>query len=205
MRPTLFNPTLASVQYVTKQYNRKGGYHQSHKIFVKRALLSSLLGFCLRSGLVSSHSLPLLSFNLSRSLSLCFLDFFFLCWLVAICWCAQSEILCGGWWLLTLVSCPLLSETGMSDVLDSLCIRGKPFCPPGKPFWLPVRLLVCWNSVFEWKLGMTVGAATSCLLLFKSPFTVGCCCKLWSTSLCLLTASLSCESKGTGRFWEHKE
>lgn len=177
----------------------------TRKLFVKRALLSSLSGFGLRSGLVCSHSLALLSFSLSRSLSLCFFDFFFLCWLMASCWWAQSEWLCGGWWLLNLVSCSLLSETCVSDVLDSLCIRGKPFCPPGKPFWFPVRLLVRWNSVFAWKLGLRVGAAASCSLFFNSPFTVGCCCNLWSWSLCLLTASLSSESKGTGRFWESRK
>lgn len=167
-------------------------------------LLSSLSGFCLRSGLVSNHSLPLFSFNLSRSLSLCFLDFFFLCWLLAGGWWEQSESPCGGW-LLTLGPCSLLSETGVSEVLDSLCIRGKPLWPPGKPFWFPVWLVVRWNSVFVWKLGLREGAEMTCPWLFKSPFTAGCCCNLWSTSLCFLTARLSRESEGTGRFWRKRE
>lgn len=50
MRPTLFNPTLASVQYVTKQYTRNGGYHQSHKIFVKKGLTVEFVGFLLEIG-----------------------------------------------------------------------------------------------------------------------------------------------------------
>lgn len=170
------------------------------KSLVKVALLSSLSGFCLRSGLVSNQSLPWLSFNLSRSLSLCFLDFFFLCWVLASCWWVQSESPWGGWWLLTVSSLSLLS--GVSGVLGSLCIRVKPLCPPAEPFWL----LVLWNSVFVWKLGLRVESAPSCPpLLFGSPFTEGCCCNLCSVSLCLLTARLSSESKGTGRFCERKK
>lgn len=198
-------PFKQNVLMARQTITEKGRSSVTRKIFSQRSLLSSLSGFCLRSGLVSNHSLPLLSFNLSRSLSLCFFDFFFLCWLLVSCWWAQSESLCGGWCLLNLLSCSLLSEACVSEVLDSLCISGKPFCPTGKPLWLPVRLLVRWNSVFVWKLGTRGGAAVSCLLEFKSPFTVGCCCNLWSTSFCLLTASLSSESKGTGRFWGRKK
>lgn len=165
-------------------------------------LLSSLSGFCLSSGLLSSQSPPCLSFNLSRSLSLCFLDFFFLCWLLGSCWWVQSESPWGGWWLLTVGSLSLLSETGVSGVLGSLCIRGKPLCPPAESF----GLLVLWNSVFVWKLGLRVGSAPSCPpLLFGRPFTEGCCCNLCSVSLCLLAARLSSESKGTGRFCDRQK
>lgn len=163
-------------------------------------LLSSLSGFVLRSPLVFNHSLPWSSFNLSRSLSLCFFDFFFLCWLLASCGGAESRW--GGWRLLTLGTCSLFSAIWESDVLHSLCVRGKPLWLPGTPFWLSVWLVVLWNSVFVWKLGLrAVGVASSCPpLSSKSPFTAGCCCNRCSESLCLLAASLSCESKGTGRF-----
>lgn len=167
----------------------------------KKALLSSLSGFFSSSLFVFNQSVLWLSLNFSRSLSLCFFDFFFLCWLLASCGWAQLESHWVGWRLLTLGSCSLVSETGVSEVLDSLCIRGKELWLPGKPFWLSVWLSVLWNSVFVWKLGLREGVASLCPpLLFKSPFTAGCCCNLWSVSFCLLAASLSCESKGTGRF-----
>lgn len=149
-------------------------------------LLSHLVYFCL-SLLVSNHPSPLPSVNRARSLSLCFLDFFFLCRMVISG--IQSVTLCSG----TLVSSFWVWVSGM---LDSIT---------GKPFWVPVSAFVCGKSVFEGRFGLREGDIALWLLWLISPFSAGCCCIIWSTSLCRFRANLSKESKGTGRFWGNEK
>lgn len=136
--------TRPSSEQKTQTYEDRGRVEHNPTMHSKSCPIqvaspSSLCCFCFSSGLVCDHSLTFLSFDLSRSLSLCFLDFFLRCWPRASC-CSQSP--CLGWRLLSLVWCSGHSE--------GLCVTGKPAGPPGEPLWSAVLLPIRWKSVFEW-------------------------------------------------------
>lgn len=188
---------LASKIQIRQMSLRKTYVEKKQKQEEKEDLLSSFSGFCLRSGLDCSHPAPLSLFNFSRCFSLCFLDFFFLCWLLWSCCWVQPESPCGVFSSFTLASCSFFSEICPSDRPWS---KGKPpwatVRPQGSPGMPPIR----WGSATEMRLGSKVTATLSCaLLVFASPFAVDWC-NLWSVSFCLFAASLSCESRGKERF-----
>lgn len=82
---------------------------------------------CFRSGLVSIQS----GFKRSRSLSLCFLDFFFLCWPLVNGWSVQMDVsVCGGLGLGTVGAGSVLSSLGIVDDPLSLCGECSPFGLP---------------------------------------------------------------------------
>lgn len=91
------------------------------------------------SGLVSIQS----GFNRSRSLSLCFLDLFFLCWpLVSCCSVHIEEPLCRGLGLGKVGAGSIPSSLETVDDVLSLCGEYKPSGFPWR------RLLVMSGSVF---------------------------------------------------------
>lgn len=152
--------------------------------------------FCFRSGLVSIQS----GFKRSRSLSLCFLDLFFLCWPLASCWSVQMEdSVCGGLGL---------GAAGIGSVLSGLGTLDKPLslCREKRLFGLPWRwLLVLSNSVLVCTLVFPWLEELRAPLGPWSPLEGDCRGKLGSNSLCFLGVWQLAGSKGTGRFYKNKE
>lgn len=104
--------------------------------------------FCFRSGLVSIQS----GFKRSRSLSLCFLDLFFLCWPLVNGWSVQMVCwsVCGGLGLGAVGAGSVLSSLGTLDEPLSLCGEYRPFGLPWR--WLLVlsnSSLIC-TLEFPW-------------------------------------------------------
>lgn len=144
--------------------------------------------FCFSPGLVSIQS----GFKRSRSLSLCFLDLFFLCWPLVNCWSVQTEVsVCGGLGL---------GAGGAGSVLSSLGTADDPLslCGEYRPFGLPWRWLLVWsNSILIFALELP--------WLEELHWEGDCRDKHWFNSLCFLGVSHVDESKGNGRFYRKKK
>lgn len=147
--------------------------------------------FCFRSGLVSIQS----GFKRSRSLSLCFLDFFFLCWPLVICWSVQMDVSVFG--------SLELGAVGTGSVLSTLGIVEHPLRLCGKHirFGLPWRwLLVLSNSSLTCTLEFPWLEELRAPLVPYSAWEGDCRGKHWSNSLCFLGVWQLDESEGNGRF-----
>lgn len=148
--------------------------------------------FCFRSGLVSIQS----AFRRSLSLSLCFLDLFFLCWLLVNCWSLHMEVsVCGGLAVGAVGAASVLSALGTVDDPLSLCGEYRPFRLPWR--WL----LVLSNSVLMCPLEFPWLEELRAPLVPKSAWEGDC--RGWhlSNSLCLLGVWMLDGSKADGRFW----
>lgn len=151
--------------------------------------------FCFMSGLVSIQS----CFKRSRSLSLCFLDLFFLCWPLVNCWSVQMDVLvCGPF---------ELGAVGADSVLSSLGIVEDPLslCGEYRQFGLPWRwLLVLSNSSLTCALEFPWLEELRAPLVVQSSWEGDCTGKHWSNSLCFLGVWQLDGSEGNGRFYGGK-
>lgn len=152
--------------------------------------------FCFRSGLVSIQS----GFKRSRSLSLCFLDLFFLCWPLVNCWSVQMDAsVCGGLGLGAVGAGSSLSSMGIAD--DPLSLWGE-----YRPFGLPWRwLLVLLNSSLICTREIPWLEEPRAPLVPYSPWDGECRGKHWSNSLCFLGVWQLDGSDGNGRFYKGKK
>lgn len=140
--------------------------------------------FFFRSGLVSIQS----GFKRSRSFSLCFLDFFFLCWPLEGSWPAQTDV--STWGSL---------ELGVTGGLSDLSMLG--LCGEYRRLGLACGgLLGLSNSSLTCALELPLLAAPRSPLVPNSPWEGECVGKHWSNSLCFLGVWLLDESEGSGRF-----
>lgn len=145
--------------------------------------------FFFRSGLVSIQS----GFKRSRSFSLCFLDFFFLCWPFGRCWPVQMDVSTWGSF-----------ELGVAGALSVLSTFG--LCNKYR------RLgLACWgwlglsNSSLTCAPELPLPEVLRSPLVPNSPWEGECVGKDWPNSLCFLGVWLLDESEGSGRFYEAKD
>lgn len=163
----------------------------ANKVFLWfSALPLTLSWFCFRSGLVSIQS----GFKRSRSLSLCFLDFFFLCWPLMTCWSVQMDVLVFGSFE--------LGAVGTGSILSALGIVEPPLrlCDKYIRFGLPRWLLVLSNSSLTCALEFPWLEELWAPLAPYSPWEGDCRGKHWSNSLCFLGVWQLDESEGNGRF-----
>ncbi len=129
---------LKQIHDSVKGYKKCGRAYKRGQFYSFTADLPLIFSwFNFRSGLVSIQS----CFKRSRSLSLCFLDRFFLCWPLVNCWSVQMDVsVCGHL---------ELGAVGAGSVLSSLGIVEDPLslCGECRRFGLPWRwLLVLSNS-----------------------------------------------------------
>lgn len=147
--------------------------------------------FCFRSGLVSIQS----GFKRSRSLSLCFLDLFFLCWPLASCCAVHIEVpLCRGLGLGKVGAGSVLSSLEIAHGMLSLCGEYK---PTGFPWgWL----LVMSNSVFVAAQAFPWLEELRAPLVPQSAWEGDCRGRQCSDSLCFLGVWMLEASKTSDRF-----
>lgn len=171
--------------------NRKQRAHMCNKTFLFGLLPLRFSWFCFRSGLVSIHP----GFKRCRSLSLCFLDLFFLCWPLMNCSSVQIDAsLCGSLELGAVGVGSVLSTLGTVEHLLMLCGKYRRFGLPWR--WLlgfSNSSLTC-TLEFPWLEELRVS------LVPPSPWEGDCGGRHCSNSLCFLGVWQLDESVGNGRF-----